>query len=381
MKKASWGSAAFMAAAYGTNAVYQGYISKFYQQRGAQGQALAWLLVSFPLLSLPGQPLWGMLADRGGNRIRTLRIVIALSALAVFLLGRQTTVTGLLLLACAVGFCYPAIQPLGDSVILAAENGTYGKLRLAGCLTYAAVSLGAGRLLRDDYLSVPIWTALGLGGLLAVSFLLPTPQGQKQKTDRVSWLRVFRIPSIKPLLGLFMLLQMTLGYFYSYYAVYLTSFPGATSRVLGWSLFLATVSEIPFLLLGDRLFRRLGAGRLLLLAALSLAARFFWLGCAHSLTAALYSQLLHGLGFVVMTFSMAKYISLAAPKALRSTGQTVTAAAGAGIARVIGSLTGGYLGERLGLRVGFLCMGAAAFFAFVAFLPVFLRTAALNGKR
>ena len=48
MKKASWGAALFLALTYGTNAVYQGYISKFYQQSDMRGSALAWLLVSFP---------------------------------------------------------------------------------------------------------------------------------------------------------------------------------------------------------------------------------------------------------------------------------------------------------------------------------------------
>ena len=62
MKKASWGGVLFLALTYGTNAVYQGYISKFYQQSDMRGSALAWLLVSFPLVSAVSQPLWAAAA-------------------------------------------------------------------------------------------------------------------------------------------------------------------------------------------------------------------------------------------------------------------------------------------------------------------------------
>lgn len=380
MKNASWRGAVFMAFVHGTNAVYQGYISKFYQQRGARGQALSWLLVSFPLMSVVGQPVWGLLADRTGKRRRALRCVILLSIASAALLYAQGGYAGLLAACCAFGFCYPAIQPLGDSMILSTQKRNYGRIRLTGSLAYAFCSLAAGRLLKDDYAAVPSAVMAGLACLFAASFLTEGADAPAPARKRVSWRDIGRIPRIGPLLALFMLLQMTLGYFYSYYAVYFTALPGGTSGWLGVSLFAATLSEIPFLLLGDRLFRRFGAGRLLLLAAASLAARFALLGFCRGRTGVLLSQLLHGAGFIVMTFSMAKYISYAAPKELRATGQTMVSAAGGGFARTLGSLAGGYLSEKIGLRAGFACMALVSLAALLFFFPVYRRLPPLNGK-
>ena len=368
-----------MAAAYGTNAVYQGYIGKFYQQRGIDGAALPWLLAAFPLMSVPAQLLWGRLSDRSGRRIILLRAVILLSALILPLYMLQYRFAGMLAVSCAFAVCYPAIQPLGDGIILEKlyhDRKPYGPVRLAGCLAFALSSLAVGKGLGDDYGKVPLIACAGLGATLSASFLL-SPAGEKRKSpEKRSFLQVLRLPHILPLLSLFMILQMTLGYFFSYYSLLFTALPGGGSRLLGISLFAASASEVPFLLLGDRAFNRFGAGRLMLLSSLSMALRYLVLGVSRRLPLIFASQLLHGLGFIVMTFSMAKYISFIAPEALRSSGQVLLSAAGFGIARVLGGL----LGRFVGLQTGFLIMAGDAGLAFAFFLPVFHKLPVLKGK-
>ncbi len=76
MKKPALRCALFMALYYGANAVYQGYISKFYQQSGISGSSLILLLVSFPLLSILSQPLWGWASDRMPRRNVALLITV-----------------------------------------------------------------------------------------------------------------------------------------------------------------------------------------------------------------------------------------------------------------------------------------------------------------
>ena len=92
------------------------------------------------------------------------------------------------------------------------------------------------------------------------------------------------------------------------------------------------------------------------------------------------SQLLHGLGFVVMTFSMAEYVSRSVPPDLRASGQTLAAAV-SGIARVSGSLLGGLIGEKLGLRAAFLCAATVSLLSFAVFLPRFSHIPPLNGQK
>lgn len=376
--------AGFMALYYGTNAVYQGYISKFYQQLGVSGVPLILLLVSFPLISILSQPLWGRLADRLPRPNAALLAVIGLSIPALCGLGMVSGTMPLLLLACIFALFYPSIQPLGDSLILQALKDSaipYGRVRLCGSAAYALCSLLAGWLLKDQFRAVPWITAGMLTVLFFSTFLLPVPRKARPARQRGAFLQIFHLPHVLPLLGLLSLLQLTMGYFYSYYPLHFTALSGGTAHGLGWAYFLGSVSELPFLLCGDRLFDRFGAGRLMLLSAGALCVRFALLALCASPAAAIASQMLHGLGFVVMMLSMAKYMSRIAPPALRASSQAVISMAGFGLSRTFGVLAGGLVSQWSGsIARGFALMSLLCAVALLCFAPFFLRLPPLNGK-
>lgn len=376
--------ACFTALYYGTNAVYQGYISKFYQQSGISGLPLILLLVSFPLISILSQPLWGMLADRMPHPNVALLVVIGLSIPALCGLGAVSGLMPLLLLACIFALFYPSIQPLGDSLILDALKGSavpYGRVRLCGSAAYALCSLLAGALLKDRFYAVP-WIAAGmLAALFFCALLLPVQRKARSVRQSGAFIQVFRLPYVLPLLGLLSLLQLTMGYFYSYYPLHFTALSGGTAHGLGWAYFLGSVSEIPFLLCSDKLFDRFGAGRLMLLSAAALALRFALLALCASPAAAIASQILHGLGFVVMMLSMAKYMSRISPPALRASSQAIISMAGFGLSRSFGVLAGGLISQWSGsISRGFALMSLLCAAALIGFAPVFLRLPPLNGK-
>ena len=179
MKKPALRCALFMALYYGANAVYQGYISKFYQQSGISGSRLILLLVSFPLLSILSQPLWGWASDRMLRRNVALLITVGASIPLLCLLGLMKGYAGMAIVSCLFALFYPCVQPLGDSLILQSLQEShipYGRVRLAGSVSYALCSLAAGALLRRNYRAMP-WMAAGMlallfGALPAVSLLV-----------------------------------------------------------------------------------------------------------------------------------------------------------------------------------------------------------------
>lgn len=367
MKSASLRSAAFVALYYGVNAVYQGYISKYYQQQGISQATLILLLVCFPIISMFSLPFWGARSDRGARPRRVLQWAILLAALVTLLWTGGLLIPGGVAFAC----CYPAVQPLADSLILQSlrrAKKPYGSVRLAGSAAFAGTNLLYGRLLRDDYSAVPRCVGAGLAALLAVSFLLP--EGERNTKEKQGGLReLLALPHVRPLLLLFMLLQVTLGVFYNFFSIYFTSLPGADSAWLGRAYFLSSLSEFPFLLLGDRLFDRWGPGPLLLAAALIMSLRYFLLGMADGLPLALLSQLLHGGGFIVITFAMVRYAAREAEEGLRARGQTLLAVAGFGVSRACGILLGGCMNAGPGLGKGFLLLAAVALGGFFAAFP------------
>ena len=92
------------------------------------------------------------------------------------------------------------------------------------------------------------------------------------------------------------------------------------------------------------------------------------------------SQLLHGWGFIVMTVTMAKFISLTVPEELRARGQMLLAMAGFGVARVAGNLGGGRLAQSIGLKATFGVMAAVAFASLLAFAPLYWKRGSLDGR-
>lgn len=96
----------------------------------------------------------------------------------------------------------------------------------------------------------------------------------------------------------------------------------------------------------------------MLAAALVLAIRWLLLGFTQHPWAALLSQLLHGGGFIVITVSMAYWISDHVPEDMRAAGQALLNMVTFGAARISGNLLGGLLAGAAGTGAGFAACGA-----------------------
>lgn len=385
MKKSyPWRYAAFMITYYTVNAIYQGYISKYFQLRGAATAQLSVLLAAAPMISIVSQPFWGMRGDRAKSRNRVLRLMILLGVGLILMLPLSRAFGWMLLFNALFAAQYTSIQPMGDSIILesllARGNQPFGPLRLCGSLSFAVVNLVFGLLVGERFEWVIYLTAALLVGVFLSTYLLPpTPGHQAETGRRMSLADLFRVPGMPPLLALFMMLQLCMGYFYSFFSIHFTSLPGGSTSLLGLAYFISATSELPFLLNADRLFDRLGAGRLMCLSALTMLTRWVLLAACPNVAVVLCSQLLHGGGFIVMSVSMAKHINATVPAELKSSGQLLLAVAGFGLARVFGILGGGLLSGALGsTRHAFLVMAGVCALALILFAPRYFRRAKAN---
>jgi len=379
-----WRWAAFFMCYYAANAAYQGYISKYYQSAGATNAQISLLLAAAPVVTVLAQPVWGALGDRARSRNRLLRVLILVSAAFMALLPISKRFVWLMALGILFPAFYTSIQPMGDSIIL--ENLTrrgepFGLMRLTGCLSFAVFNLCIGYAVGGRYLWIILLTVALLLATFGASFCLPATPGHRRRGEKISMLDVFRLKGVAGLMALFMMLQLCLGYFYSFFSIHFTSLPGGTSGLLGLAYFISASSETPFLLLSDKLFDKLGAGRLMCISALTMLVRWTVLASCTNVAVVLVSQLLHGWGFIVMTVSMAKYINAVVPDALKSSGQMLISIGGYGIARTFGILGGGLLSDVMGgTRQGFILTAVIAGLALILFAPHYLRQPPLNGK-
>lgn len=379
-----WRFAAFLMAYYVTNAVYQGYAAKYFQATGMSYLQMSALLAAMPLTSIALQPLWGLMGDRAKSRNGVLRLLIACSALMVALYAVSKSFWWLLPMCVLFSGFYTAIQPMGDSIILEdlyKHQKPFGPMRLAGCLAFAFANLGLGLILQDRLILVLPLTAGLLSITFATTYWLPATAGHQSTGRRMSLRELFRMEDMAGLLILLMLLQLTMGYFYSFFSVHFTSLPGGTMGLLGACYFLSAVSEVPFLLNADRLFDKLGVGKLLISSAAVLTVRWLILALSHNAYVALASQLLHGWGFIVMTVSMSKFVNQAVPDELKASGQMLLAVVGFGIARAFGILVGGLLSDALGgIGPGYFFCAAVTGLGLIVFGPKYLFRPAITGK-
>ena len=380
--------ALFLMAYYVTNSVFQGFMTLYFEntlhfdagQRGA-------ILAGFAIVSAIAQPFWGMRGDRMKSRNTLIRILCVISSLVILCLLFVRSYFAVMAVICLFACFYMSIQPIGDSVILEAlqqHDQPFGPIRLAGGLSFAVFSMAFGAIINKG--NRDIWAIYFTAGLLCVTCLatlaLPTMPGhQAMGGKKLSFAKLLKMKDLMLLLAFSMPIQITMGYFYAFFSNhFVNGLEGGNKALLGWCYFISAVSEIPYLLFSDRLFKKIGAGKLLCISALTLTARWLFVAISDNYLIVMFSQVLHGWGFIVMTVSVAKYISLTVPAELKASGQILLGVVSFGISRAIGNLGGGLLADYMGMQKVYYVCAAICIVSFICFAPYFLKREPLNGQ-
>ena len=360
--------ALFPALYYGANAIYQGYISLFYTFLGLSRGQLGLLNTANAASALVFAPLWGWLGDRSRSR-RGLLALLSLAAALAFPLKLAGNSFAWQLIAAALFYAFfSALLPLGDSLLLEGEKAAFAAYRLAGAVSFALCSLLFG-LLRGQSGGSGLWAVSLLLGLAAPAALLLPAAGCKSRSRRAGMAALFRNRRLLLLLGLCLPLQMSMSYFYTYFAPRFVQI-GGSSALLGLGYLLCTAGEVPYLLLSGRIHRRWGAEGPICIAAGVLALRWLLLGLTRSPAVALLSQLLHGGGFIVISLSMAMWIREHVPEEKQASGQSLLNMVSFGLGRIGGNLLGGFIAQRWGMAAGFIAGAGLCLAALCGLVPV-----------
>lgn len=340
----------FPAGYYGANSVYQGYISLFYTNLGFHSGQLGLLHGATAAATLMFQPLWGWLGDRASRR-RELLALLSLAAALAFplrLLGDGF----IWQMACAALFYafFCALLPLGDTLLLACGDA-FGAYRLAGGVSFAIAGAVYGLVL-PRLGERGLWiVSILLAGTAAAALLLPNVPGQRKQRGGMSAL--LRDRQLVLLLLFTLPLQMTMSYYYAFYAPRFKA-AGGSDALLGLGYLLSAAGEAPYLIFSRQIYRRWGAVGPMCAASAVLGLRWLMLGLVNRPIVLVLSQMLHGGGFIVITVSMAYWIDAHVDAGLRASGQGLLNMVAFGLARIGGSLLGGWAARGWGMEGGFL---------------------------
>jgi len=355
---------------YGAGSALFPFLVLFYRDLGLSGREIGFLTALPPLVALFSASLWGGLAD-ATQRHRELLFVAILGGIGfAILLSTVTTFLWLLPTVAAFAFFMAPTIPLVDNSVLESlgdQRGRYGRIRLWGALGWGVVAYFAGQVVEQFGLS---WSFYGYAILmvicLAIALRLPIAQASigrafKQGLRQLASNRQWRLFLITLLIA-----GMGGSTAHSYLFLYMQDL-GASQSLMGFSLTIATLSELVVFFYAGRLLEKWGTRRILLFSLLAHVVRLTAYSQVRSPSHVLLIQLLHGPTFSLIWTAGVSYANRIAPKGMGATAQGLLSATFFGLGATGGGLTGGFLYEQVGPFWMYFCAGMWVFVGFLLF--------------
>ena len=326
----------------------------YYQSLSFTGAQIGLLVGIAPLITLVSLPLVTGLADRTDKHglVMSLSLLGLVSGLVLFpYLKTFALLFGVVVL---YSVFFSAIMPLSDSAtmfMLGERKDLYGRIRLGGTIGFGLVAIVAGALVQSHGLKAAFWSA---AGLFFIAFLVSQKlvhggqeSGGPAQRGRASDLLK------NPRFILFLLLGFSGGVSFTTINAYLFPYMkdlGAAESTMGLALTIGTIAEIPVLFFVGRFIRRFGAYAVVVFALAMTGMRLALLAVAPTPLFVLFSQLLNGFNYPLLTVAAVTYADEQAPQGFRATAQGLYNAAAGGIGGAVGGLAGGLLFESVGAK-------------------------------
>jgi PPP family 3-phenylpropionic acid transporter len=324
---------------------YIPYIGLYYRAAGLDLAQIG-LLVALPgLLQIIATPLWGLIADGLQIHRVLLPLAVAGTLLPVLLTGRTGSFELLLALVALLALFTAPVTPLADSATLALlgdQRARYGALRVWGAVGWGLSTLAAGMLVQRGGLAI-VFPSYALIGALAVLVATLLPRASLPRVDlRSAALTMLRDLRWARFLACIFLIGCCNAIINGFLSLYLQDL-GAGGEQIGLAIAIASISELPVLVLAPLVLRRWGARPLLICAGLLYALRAGIYVIAPSLGWALAAQILHGPCFAALWTGGVDEAQRLAPQGMEVTAQSLFGTLFFGVATAIASTLAGWI--------------------------------------
>ena len=360
-----------------------GMAPKFYGEIGLSDAQIGAITTVMTVAGLLLQPVWGTLADRAAHKKTVLAAALAVAGAISFLVLPVSGNYGLLLLTLTVFniFLLPAM-PVGNAIGIeytSTHGKSFGPIRMMGTIGYQVGILGVGLLLAESLRG--LYPAIGVILLLAsgLALLLPAVRGhQGKKQNRVPISVLFRNRDIVLLLSVTFLAHIGHQFCLSFFTKHLGDL-GMGNSLTGLITMLSVSLEIPFLMVGDRLMRKMSIWRWQLLGLLIGSVRFALLSFVRTPVLLVFAQSLAIAHMACFEFFPMLYLGGSVKAELQVTGQSMLQMVSFGLARIVGAMVGGLIANARGIPFVFGIIAALTLCAAAGFaIPLLRRDRAHN---
>ncbi len=330
-----------------TGGIFGPYLSVLLVHNGFTSTNIGIVIAFATLIGIIAQPLWGYIVDR----FQITRTALLLGALipAVLAIFYNSTLFWIVLIVAVSSALFSVPQtPIADAYAVGtarAAGTSYSTVRIFGSLGYATGAYLTGLFLARFTVSI-LWLPRTIIGVATafVALTLPRPTTSIQlKRPGLSGIHPFLTNRrfLLFLLGGF-LLSATLTAYDTYFALAFHDMGGPFDWT-GIAFMIASLSNIPSMLIASRLIAKLGREKTLLIAAIAYCARFAVMAWIKMPIVDVVIQVLHGASFGFFYIAAVDYVAYLSPPDLQATGQSIFGMVCGGIAVMVGNLANGWL--------------------------------------
>lgn len=335
------------------------YLVLYYQQLGFSGAQIGLLTGLTPLVTLVSATFWTNLADSTQRH----RLIMSLTSLLVtgivLILPLVSGLASVALLITLYSCAGAPIVSLADSAtmsMLGEEKASYGRIRIGGTIGWGLMAPIAGLLIQHYGLKAGFWAyavIMFLAFLVSQKFSFAHTKSAAQRGNIGELLR-------NPRWGYFLALAFVAGMGIAGINNYLFPYMqemNAGEGLMGLSLTISTLAELPVMFFSALLLRRLNARGLLNLALLITGVRLVLYAVFNFPAGVLIFQVLNGMTFPAFWIAGVSYASENAPANLSATAQGLFGSMIFGFGAAAGGFLGGLLLPSLGGRGLYLVFG------------------------
>jgi len=341
-------------------------LSQYFDISGYSPTEIGILMAVLPVVSLVSSPLWFKISSRlGQNKI--YYIVSLSSAVCIWPIFATSDFLTSLLFMILFSLFFSAVVPLGDSIImtiLKTTGGRFDRVRLFGTIGFAVTSLLLSSLVGISF----FWLFAATSIVLAFSpmFLKRRPGESRTEAPEnpasAGSLLQFSLMTVGMFFGI------TLNSFHNSFIAVFTRQNGMDPSVVGVVFAITALSEIPFLLVADRIIEKIGSMKILLFGMAVIGVRMILVSFATNVYALYLVESLHGLTYILMYYSLFHFIHYGLSGRRMIAAQSVFWIVRSGLTFIVGSIGGGIIIDKFSVFFAFRLFG------FVGLLSAILMT-------
>lgn len=345
------------------------FLPKYFGELGMTDGQIG-MLMSLPAIAgVLFQPYFGSLTDRIRQKKTLVIVFLFLLAGLCFVMDLFTSFSAMMVGLIVFNILHLPLAPTYAAISLEYTceiHKPYGPVRLMGTVGYQAGAVVVGIVLATSLRGLFrfIGVIMLLSGIAAC--FLPPVKGHQHGHAKVHMSSLLRDKRIVLLIGMVLVGTITSQFYMSFFSKHLGDI-GIDNTMTGVMLVVSVAMEIPFLVFADRLAKRTCIWNWLLIGFALNAVR--WLGFAFSQNVWVL-MLFQIPGVSVMAcfeFFPSVYINKCADDALKGSAQTALMIISFGISKIIGSLFGGFISDRVGIARVFGLNGIILLIALAVF--------------